>query len=115
MEVYRFLHFSGLIAIFTSLGALGCWYAVGRSKTDDGFRALAMTHGFGMILALVGGFGMAARLGISSSPWVILKTAMWFVLGGAMVMMRRINSLKSLGAVIALGTITVYFAVFKPL
>lgn len=114
MELYRFLHFTGILFVFTALGALCCFYAVGKEKSDPGFRSLAISHGVGMILSLFGGFGMAARLGISSSPWVMTKLALWLVFGASMVMVRKIQSLKSIGLISALGALTVYIAVFRP-
>ena len=115
MEFYRFMHFSGIILIFISLGAIGCWYALGRQKSDKGFRPLAISHGVGMMLTLVGGFGMAARLGIFATPWIALKTVLWLALGGALVAARKMQNLKYVGYIAALGIVVVYCAVFKPI
>jgi hypothetical protein len=41
-----------------------------------------MTHGVGLLLLLVAGFGMLAKQGIHSVPgWVGAKFAIWLVLG----------------------------------
>jgi hypothetical protein len=41
-----------------------------------------ITHGVGLLLLVVAGFGMLARLGIYSPPgWVIGKIVIWLALG----------------------------------
>jgi hypothetical protein len=47
-------------------------------------------HGIGLLISLVSGFGLVAKLGLSySAPWLIVKMALWLVLGFLPVLARR--------------------------
>jgi hypothetical protein len=81
-------------------------------------KSVAITHGIGMVLVLVGGFGMLARLGIfwPWPGWVIGKIIIWLVLGVLVALIGRLPALaKPLWWVtIALGAIAAYLALNKP-
>ncbi len=87
MELYRVLHFLGVGLIVMSLGGVIMHCINGGSKESNSFRkGMMITHGVGMILVLVAGFGMLARLGIHSVPlWVGVKLAIWILFGGLVV------------------------------
>ncbi|MGH7477340.1 MAG: hypothetical protein ACRELD_13795 [Longimicrobiales bacterium] len=80
-ELYRLIHFGGLFLLFLALGAAA---VLPRAPTgaERKLRRLALaTHGVGALLALTGGFGMLARLGIVQAHafpgWVVAKMALW--------------------------------------
>lgn len=81
---YKILHIAAVLGIFTSLGAT-CFHAMnGGSRTGSTGRAIISTlHAAGLLLALVAGFGLLARLEmISSWPgWVYAKLAIWLLVG----------------------------------
>jgi hypothetical protein len=54
-------------------------------------RQVMLTHGVGLILTLVGGFGTLARLGIVGGlpGWIMAKLAIWALLGVLLVMLHR--------------------------
>jgi hypothetical protein len=82
-------------------------------------RLLAMLHGIGVFLILLGGFGMLARLGFmgqSFPGWVWAKIVIWGLLAAALVVPRRRPSLARplLYALPLLGGLAVYMVVYKP-
>jgi hypothetical protein len=83
--------------IFSSLGGALTLVANGKSKVENIWRKrLAITHGIGLTLVLVSGFGMLARLGIHSIPsWAILKLIIWIALGGLLTLIYRQAALAS--------------------
>ena len=89
IHVYQFLHYAGILLVFTSLGAVALHVLSGGTKDSNPMRKLvAITHGVGLVLVLVAGFGMLARLGIHSMPgWVIAKLVIWLFLGGAIALL----------------------------
>lgn len=93
-EVYKVVHLSGIALILLGLGVvLG---GFGSSKTVPGKLRLTgfLTHGIGLILALTGGFGMAARLGLVHGlpGWIYAKLAIWVLFGlGISVAKRKAN------------------------
>ena len=90
--VYKVLHLVGITMIVVPLGALALHVLNGGTRTSNQHRRLlAITHGIGLLLTLVAGFGMLARLGIDGFPsWAILKTIIWLVLGAALGLLYRV-------------------------
>jgi uncharacterized membrane protein SirB2 len=89
--VYKVLHLLGIMLTITALGGLALHAANGGTRAESRTRGLATAvHGTGLLLVLVAGFGMLARLGASvSSGWVLVKLVIWLVLGVAAVLPYR--------------------------
>lgn len=78
---YQILHIVGIVFLFIGIGGL---LANGDSRGAMKF------HGIGLVLLLVAGFGMIAKLGYSySAPWVIGKMIVWLLLGFLPVLARK--------------------------
>ncbi|MCZ6874559.1 MAG: hypothetical protein O7G88_13700 [bacterium] len=118
-SVYKLLHIVGIIMIFLSLGGQINHAINGGSKDQNAWRkAAGITHGVGLFLVLLGGFGMLARLEIHWPwpGWIIGKVVVWLLLGGLVVV---VNRKPGTGRgmwyiVIFLGLLAVYFATMKP-
>ena len=91
LTTYNLIHVLGLAAVLVSLGGLTTLVAGGNDPRETGQRGLLMAlHGVGMILLIVAGFGMLARLGISGMPsWVWMKLVIWIILGVIPFWIRR--------------------------
>lgn len=88
---YRLLHFVGLMLLFFSLGAT-TMQALAGSEAGKVQRILtASTHGVGLLIVLVAGFGALARLqiAVASAPWVWGKLAIWVLLAAAPALIKR--------------------------
>lgn len=113
IEFYRIIHIAGLSGLALAFGALL------SSDSSLSKRFLAILHGVGLLLILVSGFGMLAKLGISHSEipgWAIAKTIIWLALGAllAPVKRRKIPALASVILIIALITVAAYCGIAKP-
>ena len=111
---YKLLHVLGVLLLFVALGgALG-----GGGREPIGRRLVSITHGLGILLLLVAGFGMVARLGIAwpYPLWLWGKIAVWLVLGGGLALLwRRPQLARPLWwAVPLLGFVAVWLAIAKP-
>jgi hypothetical protein len=110
-EIYKVLHLFGLVTLFASLGALAVIPA-------DKRKPYVMLHGIAAVVMLVAGFGLLARLQLMQSmgAWVYGKIAIWLLLGGTPVILRRkpALALPLLIASIALGSIAAFLAIYKP-
>ena len=117
-SVYKLMHLTGIIMTFVALGSVMSHVFTGGTKADNQWRKVAgMTHGVGLLLVLVAGFGMLARLGLSpAAGWVIAKLIIWLVLGGISAVIYKMGTKgQSLWyAVILLGVLAAYFAITKP-
>ena len=95
-EFYKILHIVGLVAIWAALGGATLHAMNGGTRESNPARKLvAATHGIGLFLMLLGGFGMLARLGLTSGfpGWVIGKIVLWLVVGGLLAVPLRVPSL----------------------
>jgi hypothetical protein len=117
-EVYKILHLTGIILIFSGLvGLLTVKMSNGivEGKTKS---LIFMSHGIGLLLALVGGFGLLARLGLARDipNWVFGKLAIWLILGGAIAIVKRKGQLgwPIFAGLILLFIAAAYLAILKP-
>jgi len=102
IPTYQLLHVVGVIVLFVSLGAM-----LGAGKS---LKGAAVGHGIGLVLILVSGFGMAARLEIGFPGWMIGKLAIWLALGAVMVLIKRkaLPVAAIAAIVIGLGTVAAW-------
>ena len=115
--VYKLIHYIGIFAIFASYGGLIFRAALGSD--DAKLRKFgAIFGGIGLLLMLLGGFGMIAKLGYSYvSGWLVIKYVMWLLLGGLVALINRKPELSKVWffVTITLGIVASYAAIFKPL
>jgi len=92
----------------------------GSRASDSGRKWVAVTHGIGLLIALVGGFGLLARLGISHGAdwplWVWIKLGIWLVFGGMTALIGRNPRHVGLFWVLipVLAVTAAYLAINKP-
>ena len=116
---YKALHIFGLFLSMTSLGGIAIHAANGGTKATSKTRALtASVFGVGMLLALAGGFGQAARLGLTDTSifpgWLWSKIAIWVIVAVLSILPYRIPALaKPIYLLVPLlGGIASYLAIF---
>ena len=118
LEFYKILHMLGLMTLFFSFGGgLILGYAgvpfQGRAKT-----MIMMLHGIALLLILITGFGMAAKLGYMSHlpGWIQGKLAIWVILGAAVTLVKRKGNVgwPLVILLLGLGTTAAIFAITKP-
>jgi hypothetical protein len=118
LPVYKNIHLLGMVMIFMALGGLLLHRINGGTQRHAWRKPVAITHGVGMLLLLLGGFGMLARLGIfwPWPGWVTAKAIIWLVLGGLVTVIFRNPSLARplWWITIALGGFAAYLAGQKP-
>jgi hypothetical protein len=120
-QIYKILHLTGIFMIVISLGGMAVAAINGGVKNHPFRKQLAWTHGIGMVLALVAGFGLLARLGLQHGEglpvWVIAKLVIWFVLGGIVSLFIRQAKLSKVLwlVVLALAISATYLAGYKPI
>jgi hypothetical protein len=107
-EIYKIIHLLGLTLVVLSLGGIAMHSINGGTKGTNVFKKGAMiTHGVGLLLLLVAGFGMLARLGIHSFPlWVVAKLVIWLLLGAAAVVAYKRGLARAVWVVVPLLVVT---------
>jgi hypothetical protein len=114
-QFYQILHLTGVFMIFLAYGGLIIRSATG-SDSKDIRRLGGMTSGIGLLLTLVGGFGLLARLNYGWPGWVLVKVAIWIALGGMIVLINRKPQLSQIlwWSTILLGVLALLMVVLKP-
>lgn len=117
LEVYKIVHILGILMLFMSLGGVLIVSINGGEESHKSRKFLRISHGLGLLLILLGGFGMLARLGIlwPMPGWVIAKILIWLMLGGLISLVLQSDLSKLIWfMVILLGTVAAYLGIMKP-
>lgn len=118
-EAYKLMHIFGMYLLFFSLGGIVLFAMNGNTKSDNKHRLyVAITHGLGLVLILVAGFGLLKFRGISHSAlpvWVVVKLVVWLAFGGLLALASKPKFAKILWFVFpALGLISAYLGLYQP-
>ena len=121
-QFYNVVHIIGIILLMSALGGAAVRAMVSSTEEIPSVRRLlAILHGSGAFLVLLGGFGMLARLGFmhgASFPgWLWVKLGIWLTLAVALIVPRRRPELARplLLALPLLGGLAAFMAIYKPL
>ena len=101
--------------VFLAYGGLIVRSATGSDNA--GIRRLGgITSGLGLLLTLVGGFGLLAKLNYGWPVWVIVKLVIWLILGAMIVLINRKPQLSQIlwWTTILLGLVALLMVVLKP-
>lgn len=120
-EVYKVVHLVGILALFAALGGVAV-HAVngGTRETNAARRAVAGIHGLALLVILVAGFGLMARLGLVSEGWPLWiygKLAIWLTALLLLALPYRRPALARPVLVVGLpilALLAAWLAVFKP-
>lgn len=114
---YKILHLVAVLGLFAAVGGVAVYAANGGSKQENAAgKAVSILHGAGLLLILVSGFGLLARLDLSLGGWAIGKLVVWLVAGALLAVPYR--SPAAARAVLwllpALGGVAAWLAISKP-
>jgi hypothetical protein len=112
IQVYNVIHILGIMTLFMALGG------VAASECDKCKKLGAILHGIALLLILVSGFAMFAKLGTMGVKypgwWLGAKIAILIAMGGMLTVAKR--RLLPCGAVVgillALGAIAAFLGVY---
>ncbi len=112
--VYKLIHYVGIFMLMLSLGSLFTKYN----------KCAVIGHGISLLLILVAGFGMQARMKESYEAnfdttfpiFMIVKLVLWLCFGGAVVLAKRevIKGSTAWLLCIGLGAVAAYLGIHKP-
>jgi hypothetical protein len=114
-QFYQIIHLVGVFMVFLAYGGLIVRSATG-SENKDVRRLGAITSGLGLLLILVGGFGLLARLNYGWPGWVLVKIAIWVILGAMIVVINRKPQCSQMiwWSTVILGLVALLMVVYKP-
>ena len=104
--IYKLIHYVGIFTLMLSLGSIFTKYN----------KCAVIGHGVGLLLILLGGFGMQAKMSLGFPNWLIVKLVIWLIFGAAIVLAKR-DILKGSTAwivMIGLASVAAYLGLMKP-
>ncbi len=114
-ETYKLLHVVGLLLLFLGMGGL---LLGARSEPNRPPKSTTILHGLGLVVMLVAGFGMMARLAIEWPwpGWLFAKLGVWLAIGALPGLVRRKIIPLALAWLVAaaLGGLAAWLAISKP-
>lgn len=117
-EFYKVLHLAGLILLFFGLSSALTLKMAGATFTGSVKKMAFITHGVGLLLLLVAGFGMLAKLGIMAAipGWAWAKIVIWLLLGGGITLAKRKGQVgwPLVVLFVTLGVCAAWLALAKP-
>ena len=117
LEFYKVLHVLGMVMVASGLAGVLVHTANGGTRQSNKMRiTLALTHGLGLVIVLVSGFGMLQVAGLTWAGWTYGKIAIWLWLGAALGLAMRKPKMatKVWYAMLAAVAIAAYLALYKP-
>lgn len=115
---YKLIHLLGIMMLFLAMGGVFVHSFNGGLKSENRWRkAIAIAHGVGLFLILLGGFGMLARLNIAWPwpGWVYVKLVIWLAFGGMTVLVQKMGRAGwTWYVMLLLGFVAAYLALYKP-
>lgn len=117
-EFYKILHLAGIfLLLIGTTGMVVKKYMLAESwQLNPALRKIfGMFHGLGLLISLVGGFGLLARLQLGWPSWVFGKVAIWLLLGASPVALRFLSPVAMMLLVPIIAVVGALLAVLKPM
>ncbi len=115
--LYKLIHIIAILFLFTTAGGVALYAANGGTKDDNVAKKwVGAIHGVTLVLILISGFGLVAKIGTGFQAWVWVKFAVWFVVGSlALLPLRKPHyGYRFFFLIPVLGALAAFMAVFKP-
>ena len=121
-EFYKTLHLLGIILLFSSIGFSAGYYfwreKISNNKNPELQKSFFLfpLHGISLAIIFISGFGLTAKLQISSIIFYSIKIGIWLLLGMSLVFFKRFPSKISLFLIITifLGGLAGIIGLLKP-
>lgn len=120
-ETYKVIHLIGAFLLLATAGGVALHAANGGTRENNTLRKLVgALHGVALLILLVAGFGLLAKLGIKHDwifpGWVWTKLVIWVVFAIIATLPYRKPELARLFLWLLplLGGVSAYLAIFKP-
>lgn len=116
---YNILHVLGLILLIQAVAAAVHFRMTnGPTMANPSRKMLSITHGIGVLLMLVSGFGMLAKIGMTGGlpNWIYGKLVIWLVFGASIALVNKGKGSPMLWwiLIIVLGGAAAWMGIFKP-
>jgi hypothetical protein len=118
-EFYKTMHIIGLILLFSGLSSALALKMAGVPFQGPVKKMAFAAHGTGLLILIVAGFGMLAKMGLMGAGlpgWVLAKLGVWVLLAGSIALAKRRGQIgwPLLILFVGLGATAAWLAITKP-
>jgi len=105
---YKIIHLIGVAALAMGVGGM---MAGGEKR-----KLFSIVQGIALLVMLVSGFGILAKLKLGFPHFAIAKTVLWVVIGGMPVLLRKLKVPTIVGIAVSLTLVGLmaWLGVIKP-
>ena len=105
---YKIIHLTGIAALALGVGGM---MAGGSNR-----KPFAILQGIGLLVMLISGFGLLAKLHLGYPHFAIVKTVLWVVIALLPVIVRRLKLPVAAAMILSLALVAVmaWLGVMKP-
>jgi len=105
---YKIIHLIGVAALAMGVGGM---MAGGEKR-----KLFSIVQGIALLVMLVSGFGILAKLKLGFPHFAMAKTGLWVVIGVMPVILRKLKVPAVVGVIVSLGLVGVmaWLGVLKP-
>ncbi len=116
ISLYKILHLLGVFMVLMGVSGSLVANSIPADQQQQWKKRAGLFHGVGLLIVLVAGFGLLARLGHGLELWVALKLLIWLALGAIIVLVRRLPQQGGLlwVAILVLATLAASLGQYKP-
>ena len=106
--IYKIIHLIGISILALGVGGM---MAGGEKR-----RTFAMLQGIGLLVMLISGFGLLAKLKLGYPHFAIVKTVLWLLIGMLPVIFRKLKTPLPVAIVISIVLVGImaWLGVVKP-
>jgi hypothetical protein len=117
ISIYKIIHLVGLMTLFFAFGGLTLGARAVGGRNFPFRRTYTLLHGIGLLLLIISGFGMLAKLGLTGEipHWAIAKIAIWLLLGLMLTPVLRLPGLNRYFwlVILVLGVSAAWLGIYK--
>ena len=117
-EFYKIMHLLGIALLLSGLVALVILKVTGVAIEGTVKKFAFITHGVGLVLILVSGFGLLAKLQLMADfpKWAFIKLAIWLFMGGVATLIKKKGHMawQLYTIIICVFLIAAYVGITKP-
>jgi len=112
---YKVLHLIGIIMLFLSIGG-AVIRAAANQQNEKLEKFVLINHGISLLIIVVAGFGLLAKLGMIFTGWVVVKIIIWLLMAVIILPIKKMPEKKSVWwyTALILGAIAAFMAIYKP-
>ena len=87
--ILTLVHLIGVFLLFMGIGGMIVRSILGDKDNKQLKILCSVSHGLGLVIILIAGFGILGVAKLAFGPWVIVKLIIWLIFGAVIIVINR--------------------------